>query len=222
MEALTSDFVPNPGVLIEKNEPFLSLKKYLPKGAYKLVVPHLENRNVIVKITPPRLTRTGSFSVCRDEVDRCRISISDTGNKFQFLITLLHEIAHMNIYYNYKWEYRRIKPHGHQWKSEFQNLVVPLVENGVFPSSLKSVLEKHMLNPTASTSTDVSLLKALKKYALFPNQKCIDDLPEGSKFMFRNGIRYIRGRKRLKRIECLDESTGKRYLFHPEALVEAE
>lgn len=222
METLVSDFIPNPGVLIEKNEPFLSLKKYLPIGAYKLVVTHLEKRNVIVKITPPRLTRNGSFSVCRDEVDRCRITISDTGNKFQFLITLLHEIAHMHIYYKHKWDYRRIKPHGHQWKSEFQNLVAPFIENDVFPSLLKSHLEQHMINPTASTSTDVSLLKALKKYDLFPNQKCVDDLAVGSKFMFRNGIRYIRGRKRLKRIECLDESTGNRYLFHPEALVEAE
>ena len=219
METILKNIFSHSKVFVEKNEPFWLLHDYLPKGSYQIISKYLENRNVIIKIKPPRRTKSGDFSVCRNEENLCRITINDTGNKYEFLITLVHEIAHMNIYHKYKWDYQRLKPHGHQWKFEFKNLMKPLLDKNVFPEPLWSVLSNHMVNPKASTSTDVLLIKTLRKYAPQTDQQSVQELSEGDVFLFKNGNQYTRGRKRIKRIECTEISTGKKYLFHPEALV---
>ena len=46
------------------------------------------------------------------------------------------------------------------------------------------------------------------------------EIPAGGTFRLYNGKLFKRGNKRVKRYECLEISTGKIYLFQPNAEVE--
>lgn len=204
-----------------EEESFLFLKSYLPNNSYPIIAKYLKNKKVIIVVTPPRTTKAGDFTTIRNQEDSCRITVNDSGNQYEFLITLVHEIAHFNVYLKHKKNYRGIKPHGYQWKTEFMFLMKPLMVSKIFPQPLLEKLKKHMMNPKASTSTDISLIKVLRQYAPESDQISVQEIVEGENFLFRNGNQYTRGRKKIKRIECTEIATGKKYLFHPEAMVES-
>ena len=46
------------------------------------------------------------------------------------------------------------------------------------------------------------------------------ELPMGSIFRLHNGKLYKKGKKRVKRYECVEVKTGRVYLFQPNAEVE--
>ena len=82
-------------------------------------------------------------------------------NPFRFLITLLHEISHFFVYKDFGF---KTKPHGYQWKSKFKELLIPVINNEVFPDDILRPLAKYAVNPKASTDTDLDLSIALNKY----------------------------------------------------------
>ena len=139
-------------------------------------------------------------------------------NKYRFLITLIHEIAHLVAFEKYG---RRIKPHGLEWKRTFQYLMLPLIRPEIFPSKLLPLLASHFRNPKASSSTDARLSLALQQFDEQQLEKTyVFQLPVGSIFRIYNGKLYKKGNKRIKRYECVEVKTGKVYLFQPNAEVE--
>ena len=59
----------------------------------------------------------------------------------------------------------------------------------------------------------------LKKYDFNVNSNFIFELKEGDFFMIENGKKYKFIRKRIKRIECIEVESGRKYLFSPHAEV---
>ena len=147
-----------------------------------------------------------------------QITINATLNKYRFLITLVHEIAHLAAFEKYG---RHIKPHGLEWKKTFQYLMLPFIRPEIFPSKLLPVLAKHFKNPKASSDTDAVLSLALKQYdSQHLDKTYVFELPLGSVFRIYNGKLFKKGNKRIKRYECVELSSGKLYLFQPNAEVE--
>jgi len=132
-------------------------------------------------------------------------------------LTLIHEIAHLVAFEKYG---RRIKPHGKEWKLTFQYLMVPFIRPEIFPQDLLPYLAYHFRNPKASSDTDARLSVALKKYDPPTDKNYIFELPPGATFRIHNGKIFKKGKKRVKRYECLEMATGKVYLFQPNAEVE--
>jgi hypothetical protein len=75
-----------------------------------------------------------------------------------------------------------------------------------------------LLNPKASTLTDVRLSAVLRNY---DEQKgiIITDILEGDKFSISNGKQFLKGKKLRKRFSCKELDTNRVYLFHPLAEV---
>ncbi|HRV54829.1 MAG TPA: sprT domain-containing protein, partial [Mangrovimonas sp.] len=146
-----------------------------------------------------------------------QITINANLNHYKFLITLLHEIAHFEAYKNYG---RFIKPHGVEWKRSFQYIMLPFLNPEVFPEELLPLLARHFKNPKASSDTDAKLSLALKQFDAPSDKTLIFELPYGSTFKIYNGRLFKKGNKRTKRFECMEVSTGKLYLFNPNAEVE--
>ena len=139
-------------------------------------------------------------------------------NRYRFLITLVHEIAHLVAFEQYG---RRIKPHGAEWKHTFQRLMLPFLRPEIFPDRLLPVLARHFRNPKASSSTDTALSLALKFYDADRPDTChVYEIPEGSLFRLYNGRVFRRGTCQIKRYQCVEVATGKLYLFQPHAEVE--
>lgn len=192
------------------------LKKYLPDRAVASCFDLIQKTGVHLKIVNERVTRHGDYRRMPD--GRHQITVNATLNKYRFLITLVHEIAHLVAFEKYG---RGIKPHGVEWKHTFQYLMLPFIRPEVFPSHLLPLLAKHFKNPKASSSTDANLSIALKQFDEQQSDKSyVFELPLGSTFRLYNGKMYKKGNRRVKRYECVEIATGRTYLFQPNAEVE--
>ncbi|MFS4417701.1 SprT-like domain-containing protein [Maribacter sp. 2307ULW6-5] len=192
------------------------LAKYLPERAVHPCMGLIRECNVHLKIVNGRVTRHGDYR--RLANGQHQITVNATLNKYRFLITLVHEIAHLIAFEKFG---RNIKPHGREWKHTFQHLMLPFIGPDYFPPALLPLLAKHFRNPKASSSTDAALSVALKSYDEQESHKSyVFELPKGSIFRIYNGKRFKKGNKRIKRYECTELGSGKMYLFQPNAEVE--
>lgn len=195
------------------------LKNHLPENSLEAIVDLIVENKVHLNITKSRSSKYGDFKVSGSN-KQPQLSINYNLNPYSFLITLLHEIAHLLVWRNHHSIYRRIKPHGKEWKSEFKTLMEPFLYRGVFPEPLLSILKKHMLNPKASSSSDISLMKELRKFdQTYAHLKLLSDLQIGDLFHFKNSAFKII-RKNRTRYLCENINNKKRYLVH--SLVEVE
>lgn len=191
------------------------LLKYLPEHAVPICFELIKANHVHLKIVNERVTRHGDYR--RDAQGYHLITVNASLNKYRFLITLIHEIAHLVAFEKYG---RFIKPHGDEWKLTFQRLMVPFIRPEIFPSQLLPLLARHFRNPKASSDTDATLALALKQFDPVNDKNYIFELPYGSVFRIHNGKIFKKIAQRTKRYECLEISSGKTYLFNPNAEVE--
>ncbi len=191
------------------------LEKYLPSHAVSAIFSLIEENGIHLKIVNERVTRHGDYRRMPDGVHQ--ITVNSNLNKFRFLITLVHEISHLVAFERYG---RAILPHGQQWKSTFQELMLPFIRPEIFPNQLLPLIANHFKNPKASGDTDAYLSVALKRFDPQNDNNYIFEVPSGGVFRIYNGRIFKKGIKRRKRYECLEMSTGKIYLFQPNAEVE--
>ena len=181
---------------------------YVPKKSKKLLQYWIDEINVSVGISNPRKSKLGDFRVVDNQM---KITINNNLNKYSFLITLVHELAHAFIFKKYKYN---VSPHGKHWRLMFKSLMLNFLSPDYFPEDILRVLSKHMINPKASTFTDLNLIKILKQYDISPSVT-ISDLSAGDLFKIDSGKIFLRGEISRKRIKCIECKTKKIYLFHP-------
>ena len=191
------------------------LESYLPKAAITMCGELLLSLDVEVKLVDIRVTRHGDYRQLSN--GKHLITLNATRNPYRFLMTMVHEIAHLKAFEKYG---RRIRPHGKEWKTTFQHLMLPFLQPGIFPPDLLTLLAYHLKNPKASSTTDVRLALAFRNYDPPSDAVVVMEIPQGGMFKMHNGKRFKRGVKRVKRIECVEISTGRLYLFQPNAEVE--
>jgi hypothetical protein len=192
------------------------LLKYLPEHAVEPVFELIKTNSVHLKIVNERQTRHGDYR--KHPTGKHQITVNANLNKYRFLITLVHEIAHLAAFEKYG---RSIKPHGNEWKITFQHLMVPFIRPEIFPNSVLPLVANHFRNPTASSDTDARLAFALKQFdERKPDIHFIHEVPSGSLFRIKNGKIFQKKGLRVKRYECLEVQTGKLYLFNANAEVE--
>ena len=192
------------------------LLKYLPEHAVESVFELIKTNSVHLKIVNERVTRHGDYRM--HPSGKHQITVNANLNKYRFLITLVHEIAHLAAFEKYG---RNIKPHGNEWKITFQRLMIPFIRPEIFPNSVLPLIANHFRNPTASSDTDARLAFALKQFdERKPDIHFIHEVPSGSFFRIKNGKVFQKKGLRVKRYECLEVQTGKLYLFNANAEVE--
>ncbi|MBP6040345.1 MAG: SprT-like domain-containing protein [Flavobacterium sp.] len=192
-----------------------TLARYLPEHAVQAVFELIVSNQVHLKIVNERQTRHGDYR--RALNGKHEITVNASLNKYKFLITLIHEIAHLVAFEKFG---SNIKPHGDEWKITFQRLMVPFIRPEIFPQHLLPLLARHFRNPSASSDTDTTLSLALKQFDQENDKNYVFEIPYGSVFRISNGKIFKKIAVRTKRFECMEISTGKTYLFNPNAEVE--
>jgi SprT protein len=191
------------------------LEKYIPSHAVAPVFSLIEDNHVHLKIVNERKTRHGDYR--RKADGGHQITVNANLNKYRFLITLVHEIAHLLAFEKFG---RSIKPHGKEWKLVFQRLMLPFIRPEIFPAQLLPLIARHFKDPKASSDTDAHLSVALKRFDPENDKNYIFEVPQGSIFRIYNGKVFKKGHQRVKRFECTEVKTGRVYLFQPNAEVE--
>ncbi len=180
---------------------------YIPKEAIPIVQYLIEQHHFILKIVNKRQTKHGDFRKLPNGI--FQITVNNNLNQYQFLLTLIHEIAHHVTHQ----KFGRVQPHGKRWKTVFQHLMLPFLQPEIYPNHILPLLANYLKNPKASTDADVHLSLALKKYSKETGKNFIFEVPNGGLFEFKKRI-YQRGNKRRTRIECLNTQNNKVYLFN--------
>ena len=193
-----------------------TLLKYIPEHAVKPVFELIKENQVHLKIVNERQTRHGDYRKAMN--GKHEITVNANLNHYRFLITLIHEIAHLVAFEKFG---RNIKPHGNEWKYTFQHMMVPFIRPEIFPHQILPLIANHFKNPTASSDTDARLAFALKQFdERKPDVHYIHEVPSGSYFRIKNGRIFQKKGLRVKRYECLEVNSGRLFLFNANAEVE--
>jgi hypothetical protein len=187
------------------------LYKYIPEQAVPTITEWIYQYDFKLRIKKSRTTKYGDYRPPHGGLNH-QITINYDMNKYAFLITLVHEIAHLS---NWNRHQNRVKPHGSEWKEEFKRLMKGFMHPGIFPEDVIIALRKYMLNPAASSCSDTNLLRTLKKHDLHKNAMLLEDLAEGSVFSYGSGRLFTKGVQIRKRFRCKEIKTGVIYLFDP-------
>src|ERR1700761_2471072 len=103
----------------KQEAPLHQLKTYLPEGSFDEVLYYLQHYKVQLTITRERKTVLGDYRNSHAGKNH-RISVNGNLNKYSFLITLLHELAHLFTYERFG---HRVSAHGTEWKTEYGKIL---------------------------------------------------------------------------------------------------
>lgn len=194
-----------------------TLSEYFPEGAAGIIERWIDEYQCDFRVAGKRSSKLGDYRPRYKGLNH-RISVNYNLNPYGFLITTVHEFAHLITWNEYK---SSVKPHGQEWKRNFKKMMQPFLEMGIFPHNLKNEINCYLINPSASSCTDINLFRAIQEYnAPDPNGSkvlLIENIPSDTMFAVRNGRKFRKLEKIRKRYKCIELATGRLYLFHPMA-----
>src|SRR5690606_4638092 len=85
-----------------------TLQRYLPEGCTPYVMELLRSFPVRFRIVKPRKSKLGDFRVRSTDM-LPEITVNGDLNPYSFLITTIHEFAHLKTWKEYQW---KVAPHG--------------------------------------------------------------------------------------------------------------
>lgn len=199
---------------LERNQSILH--KYIPEKAVGTISEWIYKYDFKLKIKKSRASKYGDY---RPPVkgENHLITINHDMNPYAFLITLIHEIAHLTNWNKHK---DKVLPHGSEWKLEFKILMNYFLYEQIFPEDITLALRKYMQNPAASSCSDTTLLRVLKKYDQRQDTVLLEELPEGATFRYNKERLFIKNERIRKRFKCKEVNSNRIYLFNPLTEVE--
>ena len=194
------------------------LKNHVPEAAATYCETLHSRYPFELKLPADRKSKSGDYRYL-PETKSHRISVNSGLNPYSFLITYVHEVAHLVAFETHG---KKISPHGKEWKEAFRNLMLPLLNPSVFPDGILKTLAKHLKNPKASSYSDQNLVRQLRAYDPKQDAKVsLESLENGSHFQL-NGKRFEKLETRRTRAICKLLPTNKKYLVSKVTLVEPE
>lgn len=189
-------------VILEK------MKAFVPTGFEEMVVDLLFENPVSFKIVAPRATKLGDFRAGMNG-EKAQITVNGDLNPYAFLITTLHEFAHLKTFLEFG---HRVKPHGEEWKSIYRSLLLPAIDSGLLPKDILNALVQSLTNTKASSCSDLHLSRVLRTYDKpIEGIVLLESLPKNTTFVLQ-GKHFIKRELRRNRYLCDEISSKKQFL----------
>jgi SprT protein len=186
------------------------IKKFVPEGFETIVANLIILYPVQFKIVNPRATKLGDYRPSRNGLPH-RITVNGDLNPYSFLITTIHEFAHL---VNYIDNGRKVAPHGEEWKNHFRKLLLPIIDTKLLPKDVEISLVNSLVKMKASSCSDIQLSRVLKNYDKKQDDYLLlEELPINTKFNLQGKL-FIKGPLRRKRFICEEIQTKKKYLIY--------
>ena len=196
----------------KQESPLQALEEFLPPGSFSMVEQYLHQYKVHLTITRSRSTVLGDYRHAIHDKNH-RISVNGNLNAYAFLITLLHELAHLLTFQHYG---NRVQAHGKEWKKQFGDILKTFIQANLFPPVIREALVKTLHNPAASSCADDDLMRVLRQFDEPRQGVCmVEELHKGDLFQIKGGRIFRKEEVLRKRIKCTEIQTRKTYLFSP-------
>jgi SprT protein len=196
----------------KREAPLEYLKKFIPEASAPLVLDYLHQYKVYLTITRQRKTVLGDYRHAVAGKNH-RISVNGNMNPYAFLITLIHELAHLVTFTEYG---NRVQPHGKEWKHVYRRMLEDFIQLGIFPADILAAFKKNMHSLPASSCADEELTRVLKNHdAKQGKTVLVEQIADGALFNAGDGKVFRKGKKLRKRFQCIEIATKRMYLFSP-------
>lgn len=198
--------------MAQREQPMHALAAFLPDASFEQVMAYLNHYKVHLTITKARSSVLGDYRNAYGDKHH-RISVNGNLNQFSFLITLLHELAHLLTFERHR---HNVAAHGKEWKAVYGSLLASFVEHNIFPADIRTALLQSLHNPAASSCAEEGLMRVLRNYDT-PKEGVylLEQLPENTLFSTKDGRQFVKGSRLRKRYRCKEVATGALYLFSP-------
>jgi SprT protein len=202
----------------KKEAPLEYLQQFIPQGSAQLVFDYLHQYNVHLTVTRERKSVLGDYRHAVNGKNH-RISVNGNMNNYAFLITLIHELAHLVTFIQYG---NKVQSHGKEWKLVYRKMLEDFIRLLIFPDDILAAFKKNLHDLPASSCADEDLMRVLKRYDPDAEKKLmVEQIEEGKLFDAGEGRIFRKGKKLRKRFQCVEIATKKIYLFSPIFEVEA-
>lgn len=191
------------------------LAQYMPAVAAPIIARWIDYFQCEFKISKSRSTKLGDYRHPFKTAGH-RISVNNNMNHYAFLVTTVHEFAHLLTWNDHK---NKVKPHGLEWKRNFKRMMSPFLEQEVFPADVQQAIQTYLNNPSASSCTDLQLSRTLKRYNDQSKGLHLEEIALNTVFSIKDGRRFKKGEQLRKRYRCTCLDNGHVYLFNPLAEV---
>lgn len=197
---------------MKQEAPLHALASYLPAGTFDQVITYITYYKVHLTVTRERQSVLGDYRHPYDGKGH-RISINGGLNKYAFLLTLLHEIAHLITFQLYG---HKVSAHGKEWKNEYSKILREFVGKQYMPDDVEAAVRQSLHDPAASSCADEGLMRVLRRYdRQKENHYLIESLPIGQLFKTKDGRVFRKGERIRKRFRCEEVPSKRIYLFSP-------
>lgn len=191
------------------------LSQYMPVDAAPVIARWIDYFQCEFKISKNRTTKLGDYRHPY-KGNGHKISVNNDLNVYAFLVTTVHEFAHLLTWNDHK---NKVKPHGEEWKRNFKRMMTPFIEKEIFPDDVCKAIVSYLQNPSAASCTDLKLSRTLKRYDKAMNILRLEELPVNAVFTIKDGRKFKKGMQLRKRYRCVCLDDGNTYLFNPLAEV---
>lgn len=185
------------------------MSRYVPPASVEMCVDWIVKHNIHLHISHDRKTKYGDYRHPYNGEGH-KISVNHNMNPYAFLLTFIHEVAHLITWVKYK---NSVSPHGHEWKSSFRELLVPVLKQSIFPDDVTIALNNYIRDPAASSCSDMNLQKVLKRYDKHATL-ILEEIPGNSLFALKSNPEKIfsKGELQRKRYKCKEVNSRRLYL----------
>lgn len=198
----------------QKQDPKNVFFTYFPNQAVDYCFDIWQKNDFHFKISRKRQTKLGDYRYYFTDKSHA-ITINGDLNPYAFLVTYLHEVAHMYVRLKYG---NSPEPHGIEWKKEFQIVAKPMLQSAIFPPMVLKVFSEYLVNPKASSCADHDLVRALSAFDEPDGKESLQHVSLGKAFEFNDRI-FMKEKSIRTRSLCKDIESGKKYLISNAARV---
>src|SRR5271169_4802340 len=111
----------------KKEAPIEYLRRWIPAGAAQLALDYLNHYQVHLTITRERKSILGDYRHAT-RTSNHRISVNGNLNSYSFLITLIHELAHLVTFMEFG---NQVQSHGKEWKLIYRKMLEDFIRLSV-------------------------------------------------------------------------------------------
>ena len=194
------------------------LLEHIPGNSLETVTGWLDQYPVALTVSRKRNSKMGDYRPPAKNA-RHRISVNGDLHPYAFLVTLVHELAHLVIWEKYK---RRARPHGEQWKAQFRVMLQRLWEEEIFEDGVSDIVNDFSSGKISYRMFNLRFEKLVHQMSPDEEESLLGDLPQDAVFSIHNGRRFIKQEKVRTRFRCKDLKNGRIYLISPLAKVHPE